>query len=262
LLTSVIIQLGGIQIKRKAFFTLAIFLIIIALLLGLSVDTLGHKGGKGDGVKEYNCINSCHKAQSSGTMEMMTDKPSVIAGEEIKVTVVLKNTETPEGRKIGVFLVTVLEGKNSIPSATGWSIIQDPNGGTNNYVEKNADAERGNTFEWIIKTPETPGTYVLYSREDHGNGDKYFNDYTEGLEIEVKPDPSKEVPDDGGDENGGGDGSDGGDGDGSSKSDIKGNTTDSQILDPITNREPDFRALLLALTIAGIIVIITYLMRP
>jgi hypothetical protein len=248
----------------KKIITISNFLIIaiLVMVISLNSDTTAVANGKGDGNREFACGSICHSAESPKTViNMDSSESSVIAGTEITVTVTIPSSEQSEGALLGILLASARASSGSIPTEAGWTIIQDPNGGTNNYVEVPADASGGATVEWTMKTPSAPGDYTLYVRDYHGNGGKYFKDYSEALVIEVTENP--DLPGDG--DNGGqnGDGS-GGDGTTDGKT---GNTTengDSKTSGGNTlglSDEPDVVPLLLGLIFAALIVFITYLLR-
>ncbi|UCH88605.1 MAG: hypothetical protein JSV49_10175 [Thermoplasmata archaeon] len=246
---------------KRTIITIIIALITIFILtLSINMASNASPGGKGDDSREYNCVNSCHKKESEKTtMRMESGTNSLRSGEDVSVTVTVQNSEQAEGELIGVFLVSELEATRSKPSDDGWTIVEDPNGGTNNYVEKPADSTGSATFTWKLKSPEKPGEYTLYSREDHGNGEKYFKDYTDGVVINVIQNP--EIPDDKDDKE--------------VNDDI--DNTENIIIDNIGNSSTnntndngngflvysglDFLPLLLGLIIAAVIVIITQVLK-
>jgi hypothetical protein len=76
-----------------------------------------------------------------------------------------------------------------MPSMDGWTIVCDPNGGTNNYVEMEGTAGVPVDFVWTMKAPSTAGTYRLMTRVHVGPGPIYEDD-TSGLVFQVTDTPS------------------------------------------------------------------------
>jgi hypothetical protein len=162
------------------------FIGIIILATAMNLDSGASPEGRGDDLREYNCVNSCHFSRSDTSgITIESSSQSLKPGDEVTVTIRIAGTEQVAGDPIGVFLLSSLENSGSIPTNSGWTILEDPNGGTNNYVEKPADADGSSEFIWKLKAPNTPDRYTLYSREHHGNGDNYFMEIVSGLEIEV-----------------------------------------------------------------------------
>lgn len=249
--------------NRKLLFTNLIIIATLVLVISINTESEANAGGRGDDNREYSCGKSCHMAQSSRseiTMECSNSEP--LATEEIGITVIVTGTEQAEGKLIGAYLLVALEGADSQPSVNGWVIVEDPNGGTCNYVEKAADGDGGVTFIWKLAAPETPAEYTFYAREDHGGGDKYYKNFEAGLKINVLPNPDLPADDEDKDETG-----DGNEGNGSqngseipgdSEADVDTNDDKYKLEDVILSTDADFLPIVLGIVIAGIIVLIIF----
>ncbi len=70
---------------------------------------------------------------------------------------------------IGVFLLTGKTGVKDDPDSVGWEIIQDPNGGTSNYVERRVlDTSVNQTLRWTLLAPSEESTQSFGLRVHHG----------------------------------------------------------------------------------------------
>jgi len=172
--------------------------IILGLLLVFSTicilqfapEVFSESGGVGNADREYECAgSSCHNKgeyRSSSTITMNASKLDLETGEEVTVEVTVTGAEEDDPDALmGVFLVRRLETSDSLPSVDGWEAISDPGGSTTyNYHEKTQEGD-GGTWTWTLKAPMEPGTYYLYAREHHNNGEKHWQDDTEGLTFTV-----------------------------------------------------------------------------
>jgi hypothetical protein len=81
--------------------------------------------------------------------------------------------------------VSAMTSSNSLPSNDGWTIVSDPTGSTAfNYYED--DQYSGSlTATWTLTAPSINGTYKLYAREVHGNGETYTNRFVSGISFTV-----------------------------------------------------------------------------
>jgi hypothetical protein len=244
-------------------YILALTLILTSVLFlstCISIDTSASAGGRGDDNRENNCGNSCHKILSANAQTVIeSSSTSVMAGTEISITISVSNSEQIEGDLIGAFLVSSTTPPGSMPKDFGWTVLEDPNGGTNNYVEKPADGSGSATFTWKLQAPDEPGEYTLFAREAHGNGDKYFSSSKEDYKIQVTPDPSK-TPVDPGDGSEGDDGTTTGTDEGTDgNASIENNEF---VVDKLViSSDPELMPLMIGIIIAGIVVVITYSMR-
>jgi len=177
------------RLARKIGYVSAISIIILVLTSFSTTETKGNGGGTGDSILEYDCAGSCHTSLGDGINSIASSNLNPMAGQTITVTVTVTETSLGSSKLIGVFLLKELNNEGSIPSEDGWNILSDPNGGTNNYVEKEGTSGVPIDFTWTLKVPSDPGTYNLYTRIHHGPGVLY-EDNTEGLEFEVSDAPS------------------------------------------------------------------------
>jgi hypothetical protein len=218
---------------NKKIITLGLmFVVTLLIIITINIGSTANANGKGDDNREFNCGGSCHMTKSK-TAEITMESSSLTAnaGDEIVVYVNITNTEAKPGKPIGVFLVTSYDTTGSQPSASGWTIIEDPNGGKVNYVEMPADDSRGGVFEWKLQTPS-------------GNGNPYYQNFP-GVTIEVIAAPGEEP---------------GGDGDGA-PADGDEETELDEVKESKLFFEPDTTPLYLGLIIAGIVVAGTQYMR-
>ena len=141
-------------------------------------------GGAVNGNQEYSCGSACHNVQSVSNVVLSSSYQTLSPGDTITVSVRVTGAET-DSTPLGVFLVTSLSSEMSQPRDEGWEILSDPGGSTSyNYYLKDA-VYGGGAWTWTLKAPENPGTYYLYAREHHGNGQKYWQENTNGLKFDV-----------------------------------------------------------------------------
>jgi hypothetical protein len=179
--------------KRKILGRMLQFSIIIALIFSMVSfaveDSKGNGGGVGDLNREYDCGGSCHNTPVQGTIAMTASTINPIASQTITVTIDVTQDDLGSSEVIGVFLLKELSVDGSQPCDDGWTIVSDPNGGMNNYVERDATCGEKEEFTWTLKVPSTPGTYHLFARGQFGPGTGY-NDETTGLVFQVVAAPS------------------------------------------------------------------------
>lgn len=174
-------------------------ILLVASIIGLLPSSLveGYIGGHRDDNQDYNCGGSCHTGDANrgaGQIEASLDKTSVGAGQNLVVTVNVTLVQLGGESIVGVFLLSSQTGSNDHPSDHGWTIAQDPNGGSasggtaRNYVEKKSPGS-GETvsFKWILEAPPSAGTYELFVRVHHGSvaNNPLWEDYDETINIEV-----------------------------------------------------------------------------
>ena len=146
-----------------------LILVFVCILMLSIPPSLAKPGGQGDGDRDFSCADSCHVGNSavetSASMTMELDRIRVFTEQTISVTVKVSGMELSSKGLVGVFLLSSLSNEvgKSIED-TGWTIIQDPNGGENNYVEKPIlSASQGASFTWILRAPSNVGTCLLYT---------------------------------------------------------------------------------------------------
>lgn len=170
---------------------------VLLLCLMLFAGTLeAYTGGWQDGDADYDCGTSCHQGalnQGAGTIDIDLDKTSVLSGQALTITVNVTETQLGSSSLIGVFLLSSRSGSNDHPSTRGWTISQDPKGGTFNYVEK-VSSGPGETvsFRWTLNAPMASGNYDLFVRVHHGSIAKnpLWEDYAGTISVEVTPLPT------------------------------------------------------------------------
>lgn len=171
------------------------FLIIIFSGLMIVVSpSLAKPGGQGDAERAFSCMDSCHLGSSgkdsSATIIIELDRERVFTGQLISLSIKTSGMELSEKGLVGVFLLS----KEGSP-LDDWKVVQDPNGGNNNYVEKPVfSSTQGATFTWILQAPDTNGNYSIDAAIHHGadpNPDEYayLGRLTTPLQIEVEAMP-------------------------------------------------------------------------
>lgn len=156
--------------KRRLLLLLLAIASVIALI---GIESTAYTGGFPDSDEDYSCGGSCHVGPANhgtGIISISADKESVITGQTIVITVEVTETQLGGDEKIGVFLLRSMTGENDRPSLDGWEILQDPNGGTHNYVEQVSPGPGVTVaFNYTLKAPASPGDYNLYARAHHGS---------------------------------------------------------------------------------------------
>ena len=100
--------------------------------------------------------------------------------------------EPSSKRLVGVFLLTNENGAKDTPAHEGWTIVSDPNGGTNNYVELEYPREAESlTFTWTLRAPSAPVSHNLLATVHHGSegGGTAFQGQSETIAIDVSTPP-------------------------------------------------------------------------
>jgi hypothetical protein len=156
--------------NRRAIVVLVLFAAVAFLLVA---DSRAYTGGLGDSSQDYNCGGSCHIGPTNhgtGVIEISASKASVITGQGIVITANVTEDQLGGDTLVGAFLLRSTTGTGDDPALDGWEILQDPNGGTKNYVELvSPGAGLVTTFRWTLKAPATPGDYSLVVRVHHGS---------------------------------------------------------------------------------------------
>ncbi len=181
--------------KAKVIFSIFVVASVVGLLTSSLVE--GYIGGHRDDNQDYNCSGSCHTGDANrgaGQISVFLDKTTVGAGQNLVVTVNVTLIQLGGQSIIGVFLLSSQTGSNDQPSDQGWTIAQDPNGGSSsggtarNYVEKESPGS-GQTvsFKWILEAPLSEGTYELFIRVHHGSvaNNPLWEDYGQTISVEV-----------------------------------------------------------------------------
>jgi hypothetical protein len=164
--------------SRRRLSILSVFVAALVLLsVGIEAFNNGHQ--LNDNL-EWNCggAGSCHndpseQSASNISLNASTLTPSPGGTVFVNVTVALAEAAASP---MGIMIIRSLTLTNSQPAFDGWVIIDNPAGtGSFNYYEE-ASVTGGGTWMWTLQAPMAGGTYDLYAREFHGNGDRYWND--------------------------------------------------------------------------------------
>tara|TARA_S200000501_G_scaffold190692_1_gene179596 strand:- start:1217 stop:2293 length:1077 start_codon:yes stop_codon:yes gene_type:complete len=175
--------------KRNAF----VLLICITLILAPG-SSVANPGGNGDANRDYSCGGSCHgdpalSMPSDATIEITLGNEA-FSGQAVAIHVTIDGISTPS-QIIGIFILGSLNGNSDTPEDHGWHLIQDPNGGSSNYIETKASSSGSATVTWVLLSPESSGSHILYAEIHHGSyaGDKAFTGVSQPFEINVQDVP-------------------------------------------------------------------------
>lgn len=175
-----------------------VILVIIFILLSSTSFSVANPGGNGDNNRDFTCGGSCHgdpslSQESDGTLSLEVQN-NVYASNAVAVHVTASNMSLSNNRIVGIFLLGSLNGNLDQPSDYGWQIIQDPNGGINNYVESTVSSSNSLTLTWILLAPEDGGKYNLFAQINHGrsqeSNDVAYTGVSEPLLIDVQNPPA------------------------------------------------------------------------
>ena len=172
--------------------------IIIGFLL-TSTSSMANPGGEVDSNRDFTCGGSCHgdpslSAPSDAVIEIRTVN-TTYAGTMTEVEVSISGMDLSKNRLLGVFLLGSINGNSDTPSDYDWSIIQDPNGGSSNYVLIFVPESGEITINWVLLAPSEVGPQSIYVSIHHGSDsnpdNRAFLGTTEGYPIQIDP-----IPDD------------------------------------------------------------------
>ena len=169
--------------------------IILTLLLATS-SGVANPGGKGDSNRDFTCGGSCHgdpSLSSPSPAEIHIDmKSTAFSGTATEVSISVSGMELSNNDLIGIFLLGSKNGNNDHPEDYGWQIIQDPNGGTSNYVEI-VSSENTVTVSWVLLAPMEEGQKEIFASIQHGSmynhDNKAFIGETDGFIVNIEPIP-------------------------------------------------------------------------
>ncbi len=170
--------------ERKVITIVSMF---VAAVIVLNVGILGWNNGhqQNDNI-DWNCGGSCHSDPSAAVVTMSASNLNPAPGEIIDVTVNVSFAEA-SGTPLGVMItrsMTETPGQDH-PSVDGWVIINDPSAsGSFNYYEEPSVTVFAE-WTWQFQAPMAGGTYHLYAREHHGNGNRFFAADTVGLTFTI-----------------------------------------------------------------------------
>jgi len=168
--------------------------IILFGLMIVSSPSLAKPSGQGDAKRAFSCMDSCHigptGTDSSATVNIELDRERVFTSQLLSLSIKTSGMELSKKGLVGVFLLA-----DDGSPLDDWKVVQDPNGGNNNYVEKPVfSSTQGATFTWILQAPDNNGNYSIDAVIHHGadpNPDEYayLGRLTTPLLIEVEPMP-------------------------------------------------------------------------
>ena len=171
-------------------------LTVIAILLAAGAS-MANPGGNSDADRDYTCGGSCHgdpalSAPSDGTVSVSLES-TTFTGTATAVHVTASGMSLSGNRLLGVFLLGSASGNGDHPEDHGWSIVQDPNGGSHNYVEVVVPSSGSVTLSWVLLAPQNPGTVNLFVATHHGanpNSNNWaYSGLTRGYTVDVQPVP-------------------------------------------------------------------------
>ena len=168
---------------------------ILILLLATS-SGVANPGGKGDSNRDYTCGGSCHgdpSLSSDSTAIINVEmKSTAYSSTTTEVSVSISDLDTSDNGLVGIFLLGSKNGNNDNPEDHGWTIIQDPNGGSSNYVEV-VSSENQVTVSWVLLAPEDLGVKEIYVSIHHGSyynhNNKAFIGETDAFTVNIEPIP-------------------------------------------------------------------------
>ena len=157
---------------------------IIAILLATGAS-VANPAGNGDANRDYTCGGSCHgdpalSTPSDGTVTVSVDS-TTFTGTATAVHVTASGMSLSANRLLGVFLLGSVDGNGDHPEDHGWNIVQDPNGGTYNYVEVVVPTSGSVTLTWVMLAPQTTGSVNLFVATHHGSNPNSNNWAYSGL---------------------------------------------------------------------------------
>ncbi|RUA31748.1 MAG: hypothetical protein DSY78_05365 [Chloroflexi bacterium] len=171
-------------------------LAVIALLLATSAG-VANPGGESDAGRDYTCGGSCHgdpalSSPSDGTVTISVDSMA-FTGTAIAIHVTASGMSLSGNRLLGVFLLGSANGNDDRPEDHGWHILQDPNGGSHNYVLVVVPPSGSVTLTWVMLAPEHAGMQNLFASIHHGvnpNPNNWaYSALTMGYSVDVQPVP-------------------------------------------------------------------------
>lgn len=149
-----------------------ITLIGLFIILSSTNMSLGNPGGNEDGNRDFTCVGSCHGDPSLSQVsegKIFIDSNEIIfAGTAVSINVNVSLESPSKENLLGIFLLSSLNGNGDQPNDHGWKIIQDPNGGINNYVEIKIPNSGNVILTWILTAPLQIGEQNLYIQINHG----------------------------------------------------------------------------------------------
>ncbi|MEE3269821.1 MAG: hypothetical protein VX204_01755 [Candidatus Thermoplasmatota archaeon] len=169
---------------------------VIAILIAAGAS-VANPGGNGDADRDFTCGGSCHgdpalSSPSDGSVSVSVDS-TTYAGTATAVHVTASGMSLSGNRLLGVFILSSTDGNGDHPEDHGWNIVQDPNGGSNNYVEVLVPTSGSVTLTWVMLAPQTPSSVNLFVETHHGSNPNTnnwaYSGLTRGYTVDVQPVP-------------------------------------------------------------------------
>ena len=169
---------------------------VVAMLLATQ-GSVANPGGEGNDDRDFTCGGSCHGDPAlsgvSSAVISIDSSATAFAGTAYQFETSIEIHEISHSRLLGVFLLGSTDGNGDQPSDHGWTIIQDPAGGTDNYVEVTVPNSGIVGLSWVLNAPSATGGSQLIVAVQHGAGypgDVAYLGVSDTHSIEVDPVPA------------------------------------------------------------------------
>jgi hypothetical protein len=169
--------------RRNRLAGAACIVIVFSMLLSLPAPFLAKNGGFPDGdidtidggscAGAFGCHTTFDNSQVPISMSFNPVPPYTPGQTGIQVTVNVDMDGANGGSETGVSLRVGPTGANSRLGIEndGWVITNDPNGGTNNFIQQSGLVGAGPTnLVWTVTAPSAPGTYYVEPTVQYDNG--------------------------------------------------------------------------------------------
>ncbi len=172
-------------------------IVTVAAMLLATQGSVANPGGEGNDDRDFTCGGSCHGDPSlsgvSSAVISIDSSETAFAGTAYQFETSIEIHEISHSRLLGVFLLGSTDGNGDQPSDHGWTIIQDPAGGTDNYVELTVPNDGLVSLSWVLTAPSATGSTELIVAVQHGAGypgDVAYLGVSDTHVIEVDPVPA------------------------------------------------------------------------
>lgn len=175
----------------------SLVLLTVAAMLLATQGSVANPGGEGNDDRDFTCGGSCHGDPAlsgvSSAVISIDSSATAFAGTAYQFDTTIEVHEISHSRLLGVFLLGSTDGNGDQPSDYGWTIIQDPAGGTANYVEVTVPNSGIVSLSWVLNAPSNTGDVELIVAVHHGAGypgDVAYLGVSTTQSIEVNPVPA------------------------------------------------------------------------
>lgn len=175
----------------------SLVLLTVAAMLLATQGSVANPGGEGNDNRDFTCGGSCHGDPAlsgvSSAVISIDSSATAFAGTAYQFDTTIEIHEISHSRLLGVFLLGSTDGNGDQPSDYGWTIIQDPSGGTANYVEVTVPNSGIVSLSWVLNAPSNTGDVELIVAVHHGAGypgDVAYLGVSSTQSIEVNPVPA------------------------------------------------------------------------